>query len=62
MKARVIKFPNRCLPATRQPEPAIVLILPVIRVERVECRKVTELRRRSRQLRERFNSGEGRRG
>lgn len=58
----VIEFPNRCLPATRQDEPAVILILPVIRIDRdEECSKVTELRRRSRRLRSRFNaSDEGR--
>ena len=33
MKARVIRFQNRLTPAIRQPNPATVVVLPMIRIE-----------------------------
>lgn len=67
MKAQVIKFPNRFLPAIRRDEPCTIVILPVVRAERfdsgevspllgprIECPKIAELRRQSKRLREHF--------
>lgn len=53
MKAEVIKFPNRFLPATRQDRPCIIVVMPVVRIER-ECPKIVELRLQSKLLREHF--------
>jgi hypothetical protein len=55
MKAQVIKFPNRFLPAIRRAEKCAVVRLPVIHTPR-ECPKVQELRRQSKMLREHFKA------
>lgn len=34
MTATIIKFPPRVLPATRQPKPAVILVLPMLRIEK----------------------------
>lgn len=37
VRAKIIRFPSRiATPALRQPKPAIVIVLPVIRIERHE--------------------------
>lgn len=53
MKAQLIKFPNRFLPAIRRDEKCAVVKLPIPLTPR-ECPKITELRRQSKMLREHF--------
>jgi len=57
MIAEIIAFPNFSRPASPRDEPCIIVVMPVVRIERDgECPKVTELRRRSRRLREHFKA------
>ena len=53
MTARIHKFPNFFRPAIPRDEPCVIVVLPVVRIER-ECRKIVELRRQSKRLREYF--------
>lgn len=53
MTARILPFPNFFRPASPRDEPCLILILPVVRIER-ECPKITEPRRQSKMLREHF--------
>jgi hypothetical protein len=58
MTAQLLPFPRkRCRPPCWNPpigEPCLILVLPVVRIER-ECPKIREMRRNTRRLCKHFN-------
>lgn len=53
MTARILPFPNFFRLASPRDEMGVIIILPIVRIER-ECPKIALLRRQSKRLREHF--------